>query len=351
MKSRCDLAGRLGALASLARWHFDAHDSVGAAEGRRIASAMHGRRAFHHASTPPTGAQASSANSWFRSGDLHLARRRAMGTAFTPKATPSSMVWIAGGRFLMGSDHFYPEEQPAHHSSVDGFWIDPHPVTTAEFSRFVQATGYVTVAERPLDPAGYPGADPAALIPGSLVFRRPHLPVPLHDYRAWWAYVAGASWRHPEGSESTVDGREQHPVTHVAYEDALAYARWAGKDLPTEAEWEFLPAEDYRTPCMSGATTSPRAVACSPTRGRVVSRGRTCGSTGSKARRPSMRFLRMGTACTTWRGTSGSGRATSSRPGIHRLEARHAARRPTRTAQEASRSGPRVLRTQCSLDG
>ena len=162
-----------------------------------------------------------------------------MGATSSPTASPSSMIWIAGGRFLMGSNQFYPEEQPAHHSSVAGFWIDPHPVTAADFRRFVEATGYVTVAERPLDPAGYPGADPAQLVPGSLVFRRPHRPVPLHDYRAWWAYVPGASWRHPGDPDSTMEAREQHPVTHVAYEDAVAYARWAGKDLPTEAEWEF----------------------------------------------------------------------------------------------------------------
>jgi formylglycine-generating enzyme required for sulfatase activity len=149
------------------------------------------------------------------------------------------MIWLAGGRFVMGSNVFYPEEQPAHQCSVEGFWIDPCPVTAAAYRRFVDATGYVTVAERPLDPASCPGADPALLVPGSLVFRRPHRPVPLHDFRAWWAYVPDACWRHPEGPDSTIEERDRHPVTHVAYEDALAYARWVGKDLPTEAEWEF----------------------------------------------------------------------------------------------------------------
>jgi formylglycine-generating enzyme required for sulfatase activity len=149
------------------------------------------------------------------------------------------MTWIEGGAFAMGDDRFYPEEGPVRQVSVDGFWLDSHPVTVSEFERFVDDTGYVTVAERPLDPADYPEALPELLVPGSLVFRRTEGPVDLRDVSRWWAYVPGASWRTPEGPDSSLEGRDRHPVVHVAFEDAAAYAAWVGKELPTEAEWEY----------------------------------------------------------------------------------------------------------------
>jgi formylglycine-generating enzyme len=148
------------------------------------------------------------------------------------------MVWVPGGTFRMGSDDHYPEERPAHDATVAGLWVDATPVTVAAFAAFVAATGHVTVSERSPDPALYPGAPPEALVPASIVFTPPPGPVPLDGIERWWSLVPDADWRHPEGPGTSVDGREDHPVTHVAYEDAAAYAEWAGKALPTEAEWE-----------------------------------------------------------------------------------------------------------------
>ena len=149
------------------------------------------------------------------------------------------MQRLEGGTFRMGDDRFYPEESPVREVEVDPFWIDEHPVTAGEFRRFVRATGHVTVAERELNPADYPDADPDALVPGSLVFRKAAGPVDLGDVRNWWTYLRGAHWRRPEGKGSTINGRDRHPVVHVAFEDAEAYARWVGKELPTEVQWEF----------------------------------------------------------------------------------------------------------------
>ena len=150
-----------------------------------------------------------------------------------------NMVWVPGGIYWMGSEEFYVEERPVHQVRVDGFWMDEHPVTVGEFRRFVRATGHVTRAERSPDVEAYPDVEPDLLVPGSLVFSPTPGPVPLDDFRRWWTWTADADWRHPEGPGSTVSGRERHPVTHVSYVDAVAYARWAGKDLPSEAVWEF----------------------------------------------------------------------------------------------------------------
>ena len=151
----------------------------------------------------------------------------------------SDMRRIAGGSFLMGSDVHYPEEGPAHRVTVDPFWMDATTVTNAQFAAFVAETGYVTVAERPLDPVMYPGAKPGMLVAGALVFRMTDGPVDTSVIANWWHWTPGAQWRHPEGPDSDLAGRDDHPVVHVAYEDAEAFAAWAGKELPTEAEWEF----------------------------------------------------------------------------------------------------------------
>jgi formylglycine-generating enzyme required for sulfatase activity len=148
------------------------------------------------------------------------------------------MVWIPGGEFSMGSEQF-PDARPVHRVAVDGFWIDVTEVTNAEFDRFVRATGYITVAERVPRAEDYPGAIPENLVAGSVVFTPPAHEVPLDDHYQWWRYVPGADWRHPEGPSSSIADRMDHPVVHVAYDDVLAYAKWANKRLPTEAEWEF----------------------------------------------------------------------------------------------------------------
>lgn len=152
---------------------------------------------------------------------------------------PEGMVWIAPGKFWMGAeDPTMPDARPVREIELSGYWIDATEVTNRQYAEFVKATGYKTVAEIAPKPEDYPGADPKLLVPGSVVFTPPNMPVPLDDFLQWWRWQPGADWRHPEGPGSSIENRMDHPVVQIAYDDAVAYAKWAGKRLPTEAEWE-----------------------------------------------------------------------------------------------------------------
>ncbi len=166
------------------------------------------------------------------------ARAPQLNAAAAPGPAPDGMAWVPGGWFWMG-DADSRDALLEHLVYVDGFWMDTCEVTNAQFAKFVEATGYKTIAERPLDPREFPDVPAEDLVPGSIVFSPPSEAVALDDYRAWWTYVPGASWQHPEGPESNLAGRENHPAVHIAWHDAVAYAQWSGKRLPNEAEWEF----------------------------------------------------------------------------------------------------------------
>jgi sulfatase modifying factor 1 len=205
--------------------------------------------------SPRAGAQATPARSSIlvRMGILGLMAMAAFGVTFAgvrlleyreraaaEASAPPGMVWIPAGTFWRGSDNpKMPDARPRHRVGVDGFYMDRDAVTNAQFRRFVEATGYVTVAEKTPLAKDFPGAPPEKLVAGSVVFHPPEGPVPLDNHLQWWTYIKGASWRHPEGPESNLEGRDQYPVLHVAWDDAVAYCEWAGKRLPTEAEFEY----------------------------------------------------------------------------------------------------------------
>jgi formylglycine-generating enzyme len=187
-----------------------------------------------------TGSASASAGAPVPAADPHSNWTPKINDSKPPGPAPEGMTWIPGGEFWMGTTaDQMPDAHPWHRVYVDGFWMDKTEVTNEQFAKFVEATGYVTVAERKPRKEDYPGASPEKLVAGSVVFSPPNHPVPLDNHYQWWNYVSGANWRRPKGPGSGIESRMNHPVVHIAYEDALAYCRWAGDRLPTEAEFEF----------------------------------------------------------------------------------------------------------------
>ena len=213
------------------------------------AAVVAGGGVFYAAQSPaPMDSKSSMSSVASSAGDFMAT---VVNTATAPGPAPEGMLWIPGGEFSMGAAdpvgkdmndvgmHATDDSRPIHRVYVEGFWMDTTEVTNAQFEKFVEATDYVTVAERTPTQEEFPDAPPENLIAGSVVFSPPDHPVPLNDHFQWWSYSDGANWRHPFGPKSDIHGKERYPVVHIAYEDALAYAKWAGKRLPTEAEWEF----------------------------------------------------------------------------------------------------------------
>jgi formylglycine-generating enzyme required for sulfatase activity len=205
-----------------------------------LLGAMYALNSHDASPTAGLGSDHHAAHAINKQPDAASAAKTSINQAAAPGEAPEGMVWVPGGTFWMGCDDCnMPDAEPVHLVTVDGFWMDTTPVTNAAFEKFVKATGYKTIAERKPDPKDFPGVPQEKLVAGCAVFSPPPGDVSLENPYAWWQYVAGASWKAPEGPGSSIKGRENHPVVHIAWDDAMAYAKWAGKRLPTEAEFEF----------------------------------------------------------------------------------------------------------------